>query len=164
MIVTSHFCSYCHEGYLTNLCLIFYFILFIYFWLHWVFIAARGLSLVASNGGYSLLRCAGFSLQWLLLLQSMGCRLTGFSCCSTQAQKLWYMGLVVPRHVGSSWTMELTCVPCIGRQILNHCDTRGVPKSFSWRGRRKKWANWVLVFFCLINITLGKHLNKDGKE
>ena len=26
-------------------------ILFIYFWLHWVFVAARGLSLVAANGG-----------------------------------------------------------------------------------------------------------------
>ena len=33
--------------------------LFIYLWLHWVFVAARGLSLVAASGGYSLLRvCA----------------------------------------------------------------------------------------------------------
>ena len=40
---------------------------FIYFWLRWVFIAARGLSLVVASGGYSSLRCAGFSLQWLLL-------------------------------------------------------------------------------------------------
>ena len=45
-------------GFLKNL-----FILFIYFWLHWVFMAACGLSLVAASGGYSLLRCAGFSLQ-----------------------------------------------------------------------------------------------------
>ena len=28
--------------------------LFVYFWLHWVFIAAQWLSLVASSGGYSL--------------------------------------------------------------------------------------------------------------
>ena len=28
------------------------FILFIYFWLSWVFVAARGLSLVALSGGY----------------------------------------------------------------------------------------------------------------
>ena len=28
--------------------------LFIYFWLHWVFIALCGLSLVASRGGYSV--------------------------------------------------------------------------------------------------------------
>ena len=27
------------------------FILFIYFWLHWVFVAVRGLSLVAERGG-----------------------------------------------------------------------------------------------------------------
>ena len=46
--------------------------LFIYFWLHWVFVATCGLSLVAVSGGYSSLRCAGFSSQWLFLLQSMG--------------------------------------------------------------------------------------------
>ena len=34
------------------------------------------------------------------------------------------MGLVAPRHVGSSWTRARTCVPCIGRRILNHCTTR----------------------------------------
>ena len=34
------------------------------------------------------------------------------------------MGLVVPRHVGSSRTRDWTHVPCIGRRILNHCTTR----------------------------------------
>ena len=34
------------------------------------------------------------------------------------------MGLVAPRHVGSSQTRARTRVPCIGRQILNHCATR----------------------------------------
>ena len=43
------------------------FILFIYFWLCWVLVAARGLPLVAASGGYSSLQCVGFSLQWLLL-------------------------------------------------------------------------------------------------
>ena len=63
------------------------FILFIYYlWLRWVFVAARGLSLVAASGGYSLLRRAGFSLQWLLLLQSMGSRHAGFSSCGARAQ------------------------------------------------------------------------------
>ena len=33
--------------------------LFIYFWLHWVFIATRGLSLVAASGGYSLVVVCG---------------------------------------------------------------------------------------------------------
>ena len=51
--------------------------LFIYFWLRWVLVAVRGLSLVVVSRGYSLLRCTGFSLRWLLLLQSMGSRCTG---------------------------------------------------------------------------------------
>ena len=56
------------------------------FRLHWVFIAARGVFLVAASGGYSSLRCAGFLLLWLLLLQSMGSRHAGFSSCNTRAQ------------------------------------------------------------------------------
>ena len=47
------------------------------FWLRWVFVAARGLSLVAASVGYSSLWCAGFSLRWLLLLRSMGSRHMG---------------------------------------------------------------------------------------
>ena len=45
-----------------------------------------GLSLAAARGGYSLSRCAGFSLQWLLLLRSTGSRRVGFSSCDTWAQ------------------------------------------------------------------------------
>ena len=45
-----------------------------------------GFSLVAAGRGYSSLWCTGFSLQWLLLLQSTGCRSTGFSSCGMQAQ------------------------------------------------------------------------------
>ena len=59
---------------------------FIYFWLRWVFVAAHGLSLVAASGGHSLLWCAGFSLRWLLLLQSTGSRHASFSSFSTRAQ------------------------------------------------------------------------------
>ena len=62
------------------------FILFIYFWLHWVFVAAHGLSLVAASGCYSCLQCAGFLLQWLLLLWSTGSRRVGFSGCGMWAQ------------------------------------------------------------------------------
>ena len=43
------------------------FISFFTLWLHCVFVAASGLSLVVASGGYSLLRCTGFSLWWLLL-------------------------------------------------------------------------------------------------
>ena len=62
------------------------FILFIYFWLRWVFIAAGGLSLVVASRDHSSLRCVGFSLRGLLLLQSMGSRRAGLSSCGSQAQ------------------------------------------------------------------------------
>ena len=121
-----------------NIYIFFYkFILFyFYFWLCWVFVAARGLSLVAASVGYSSLQCVGFSLRWLLLLRSTGSRCTSFSSCGTQAQQLWLTGsraqaqqlwrtgLVAPQHVGSSWTRARTRVPCIGRWILNCCATR----------------------------------------
>ena len=66
----------------------FFFLIFfkIYFWLCWVFVAVRRLSLVAASGGYSSLRCMGFSLRWLLSLRSTGSRRVGFSSCGTQAQ------------------------------------------------------------------------------
>ena len=56
----------------------------------------------------------------------------GLSCWGAQApdaqaQQLWLTGLVAPRHVGSSQTRARTRVPCIGRQILNHCATREAP-------------------------------------
>ena len=37
---------------------------------------------------------------------------------------MWLTGPVAPRHMGSSQTRARTRVPCIGRQILNHCATR----------------------------------------
>ena len=60
--------------------------LFIYLWLHWVFVAVHGLPLLVASRGYSSLRCTGFSLQWLLLLQSTGSRSASFSSCGMQAQ------------------------------------------------------------------------------
>ena len=41
---------------------------------------------------------------------------------------MWLTGLVALRHVGSSWARARTHVPCIGRQILNHCATREAPR------------------------------------
>ena len=69
---------------ISVLCCFYY--LFIYFCLLWVFIAVRGLSLVAASGGYSSLRYMGFSLWWLLLLRSMNSRRVGFSSCGSRAQ------------------------------------------------------------------------------
>ena len=56
---------------------LFIFCLFI-FWLHWVFIAARGLSLVAASGGY--FRCGAWASY---------CGV--FSCC-----RAWALGAQVP--------------------------------------------------------------------
>ena len=82
----------------------------LYFWLNWVFVAAHGISLVAASGGYSFLQCVGFSLWWLLLLQSMSCRIQasvvvvhGLSC------GLWHllvlgMGTVFPALAGGFLT------------------------------------------------------------
>ena len=53
-------------------CFIFFYFLRIHlfnFWLHWIFTAARGLSLVVVSAGYSSLPREGFSLQWLLVEQ-----------------------------------------------------------------------------------------------
>ena len=51
--------------------------LFIYFWLCWVFVSVRGLSLVAASGGHSSSRCAGLSVSRPLLLWSTGSRRAG---------------------------------------------------------------------------------------
>ena len=74
-------------------CFVFKIFLFIsfYFWLCWVFIAVRGLSLVAASRGYSLLLCTGFLLQWFLFSGSTGSRHTG---PVVMARRLYSVGSV----------------------------------------------------------------------
>ena len=84
-----------------------YFYLLLYFWLLWVFIAARRFSLVAVSKGAP--PCE-FSL-WALV---------------HRLQQLWLVGLIALWHVGSSQIRDQTRVPCIGRWILNHWTTREV--------------------------------------
>ena len=74
------------------------FILFIYLFIYFIgcvgsSIAVCWLSLVAASGGYSSLRCEGFSSQWLLLLWSTGSRHTSFSSCGTRASVVVVHGL-----------------------------------------------------------------------
>ena len=61
--------------------------LFIYFWLCWVFVAACGLSLVATSGGYSSLWCTGFSYcgAWALGVQASVVVARGLSSCGSRA-------------------------------------------------------------------------------
>ena len=71
------------------------------FGLCWGLRCCVGLPLVAASGGYSSLRCMGFSLWWLPLLRSTGSRL----------QWLCLEGAVVVEHGLSScgaWA-ELLC-------------------------------------------------------
>ena len=51
--------------------------LFIYFWLCWVFVSVRGLSLAAARGGHSSSWCVGLSPSRPLLLRSTGFRRAG---------------------------------------------------------------------------------------
>ena len=79
----------------------------IYIYIHTIYflvLAVLGLcctsfSLVAGSGGYFPLKCMGFSLQWLLLLQSTGSRARGLQQLqlpgsTAQAQCLRHVGLV----------------------------------------------------------------------
>ena len=96
-------------------------------------------------------RCVGFS-SWSTQAQQLQhagrrvCRLqqlrrAGSRVCRLQqlwladsgvwAHQLWRMGLVDPRHVGSSRIRDRTHVPCIGRRILNQWTTREVPVTFN---------------------------------
>ena len=55
---------------------------------------------------------------------------SGLSCCRARVRGLQWlrpMGLVVPRHVESSWTRNRTCVPCASRWTPNHWTIRDVP-------------------------------------
>ena len=67
--------------------------LFILFWLHWVFAAAHGLSLVVASGSYS--SCYAQA--------SHGC---GFSCCRAQALSTW-TSVVVAHGLSSSGSQVL---------------------------------------------------------
>ena len=95
-----------------------------FFLFPWVFMAAHGLSLVATSRDYSLAVVGG-------LLIAVASHCSGFSCHRAQAldrglPQLWRMGSAGPQHVESSQTRDQTCGHCIGRQILNHWTTREV--------------------------------------
>ena len=100
-----------------------------YFWLCWVFISVRGLSLVVASGGHCSLRCAGLSLSRPLLLQSTGSRRTdsvvvahGPSCSaacgifpdqgSNPCPLHWQADCQPLRHQGSPPTKFLRKIHC----------------------------------------------------
>ena len=120
--------------------------------LGWVFVAARGLSVVVhrdySSCSVRASFCGGFSLQ------SMGSRaqaqqswrvrsvVAARGLYRVQPQQLWHMGLAL-WHVGSSRTRDRTSVPCISRRILNHWTTREPCSFLNW----DKTLLLLLTFF-----------------
>ena len=70
---------------------------------------------------------AGFSLQWLLLLQTMGSR--------AQAQQLQHTGSVALRCVASSQAKDWTCVPSLAGKLI-HWTTR------------EKYLTYLLFILC----------------
>ena len=137
---------------LKNLLLLFFRRIYIYInlfiWLHWVFVAARRLSLV---GDERRLLFFFFFFQATLHCGARASHCGDFSCCraralGAQASVVVARGLsrcgsrALERRLSScgTWAQLLrgmwecsrtrarTCVPCIGRWILNHCATREV--------------------------------------
>ena len=95
-----------------------------------LFVAVRGLLTAGAS------HCSGFSCcgaralgAWASVVVACALQQLWLAGSRVQAQQLWPTGLVAPRHVGSSQTRARTCVPCIGRRILNHCATREVLKT-----------------------------------
>ena len=102
--------------------------------------AAPGLSLVAASRGRAgaALYLVWFPVAGALLLQSPGSRACGRQCLcpgTSAVRSLWLRstvsvivthGLSCPRNVESSQSRDWTCVPCNGRQTLNHWITREV--------------------------------------
>ena len=91
---------------------IFFLSFFIYFWLLRSLVAAPWIFSSYGERGLLWFWC------WLLtmvasLAAEQGSRVLGL-------QQLWPMGLAALHHMESSNTRDQTCLPCIGRWILNH--------------------------------------------
>ena len=110
--------------------------LFIYFWLHRVFVAAcwlfsgcgeQGLLFVAMHGLLiavaSLVVEHGLQACRLQQLQHMGSVVVAHGLFSAGSAVVVHR-LSCSRYVESSQTRAQTHVPCIGRRIFNHCTTR----------------------------------------
>ena len=88
----------------------------------------RGAALVVVNGLLS---------RQLLLLRRTGSRTRGLSSCSSQALEHsltgWTsLGFVAPRHMGSSWVRDRTCVSCIGQENSLPWSHQGSPWNILW--------------------------------
>ena len=137
MVSNSIFSSNFHS--LVWHTLMIFFLNFIYFFSGCAgsLLLCRLFSSCGKQGATLQLRGVNFSLQWLLLLGSMG----SMAC---KLQQLWHMGSVfaasrlqstgsiscgawAQSHVRSSWTRDQIWVPCTGRWILSPLSHQGSP-------------------------------------
>ena len=122
--------------------------------------------LLLSSCGPWASHCSGFSC-----CRAQTFRHAGFSSWSTwtqqlqpprsgaQAQQLWRMGLVISRHVGSSWTRDWTLVSCPGRHTLYLWATGECPIRFLelfvvvlWKMSLVFWEglHWICRLICVV--------------
>ena len=112
----------------------------IYFWLHWVFVAALA---------FLQLRCMGFLLWWLLLLQSTGFR-------ANRLQQLQHIGSVVValrlQSTGSIFVAyRVSCSEACGIFLLQGSNPR-----FLLAGRffTTEQPGKPLMFLCVLQISM----------
>ena len=90
--------------------------------LWWVFVTVCGFSLVMESEITLYLQCAGFSLWWILLQQSMGSRYMSFSRCGSWAPQHWLSNCGAWAYLlCSMWDLPgpgIELVPSVARQIL----------------------------------------------
>ena len=119
-IISEHFFFFLNE-----FASFFFLILFIYLFIIFGCVGSSPLC-----EGFLQLRRVGATLhRGARVSHCRGLSRCGAQAPDAQAQQLWLTGPVAPWHVGSSQTRARTRVPCIGRQILNHCATREAPQS-----------------------------------
>ena len=74
--------------------------IYFYFWLHWVFVAAHGLSLVMAGGdSYCLVAMHGLLIAEAFLVVEHKLQ-------ARRLRELWRTGLVAPCRLGSSQTRD----------------------------------------------------------
>ena len=94
------------------------FLNFIYFWLHWVFLAAS-LSLVGRSRGYPVAVLCGFLIVVVSPVVEHGLQHLQLAGSRARAQSLWPVGVAAPRHVGSSWTRDWTISSALAGGFLS---------------------------------------------
>ena len=136
--------------------------LLIYFRLHWVLIATGRLSLIVESGGYSLLRCVGFSLRWFLSLQNTGSRWASFSSWGLWALELWLSSCGTwAQMICSMWDLPGPGFEPVSPELAGGFFTIGPPGKPQQLSSLK--AHQLLPQFSVLR--LGGHSAKvDGRE